>query len=194
MLAGQMRARNLFLSALVLSALACGGSKPSVTDPSLVDKPAIPKGPDKPESEKVTWKKDGSPKNCHSGNKGDGDLVAAVTKMASDCVDKSKMKQVGTPTTGEGSSSTGQMVHTIPLKAQANHCYRVFGLAQSSVKDFDIAVMDSAGKAAGEDGTDGNDAVVLEEGNICFNADDDVSVNVAVADGAGKYAVEIWSD
>jgi hypothetical protein len=86
------------------------------------------------------------------------------------------------------------MVKSIPLAAKANHCYRVFGLAEASVTDFDIAIMDSAGKLAGEDTTDTNDAIVLEHGAVCFSQDDSASVNTAVATGKGKWAVEIWSD
>jgi hypothetical protein len=122
-----------------------------------------------------------------------GDFTAAVTGMAQACVGTS-MKQLGAATTGTGEASTASMVTTIPLKAKANHCYRVFGLADSTVTDFDIAVIDSAGKSTGEDGTDGNDAIALEDGAICFKADDSVNVNTAVASGKGKFAVEIWSD
>jgi hypothetical protein len=117
-----------------------------------------------------------------------------VTAIAGACVDTKKMHQVGQPTTGEGTASTATMVKTIPLKAQANHCYRIFGLADPTVTDFDIAVMDSAGKSVGEDLTDSNDAIVLEQGTFCFKQDDAVNVNTAVAAGNGKWAVEIWSD
>ena len=103
------------------------------------------------------------------------------------------MHQVGQPTTGEGVGSAAS-VKTIPLAAKANHCYRIFGLAAPSVTDFDIAVMDSNGKLAGEDGTDSNDALVLEDGSICFTQDDAAIVNAAVATGSGKWAVENWSD
>ena len=177
--------------------VACGGGAASTPGATTPTPGAAPHGagmPDHPESDKVTWKKDAAPKSCHTGNKGDGDRVASVTSMAKGCVDTGKMHQVGTPSQGENSGTTGKMGTTIPLKAQANHCYRVFGIAEATVTDFDIAVMDSTGKSCGEDSTDGNDALVLEDGNICFKADDDVSVNVAVATGTGKWAVEIWSD
>jgi hypothetical protein len=132
-------------------------------------------------------------KNCHTGTAG-ADLTAAVTGLASRCIDTTKMHQVGQPTTGEGQGSSATMVKTIPLAAKANHCYRIFGLAEPSVADFDIAVMDSNAKAAGEDLTDTNDAIVLEDGSICFTQDDAANVNTAVATGKGKWAVEIWSD
>ena len=184
------------LAALPL-AVACGGgatTTPAATTPTSPGAPHPAGMPDHPASDKVTWKKDSSPKSCHTGNKGDGDRVASVTAMAKGCIDSAKMHQVGAPTQGENSGAPGKMEASIPLKAQANHCYRFFGIAEAAVTDFDIAVMDSAGKSCGEDSTDGNDALVLEDGNICFKVDDDVSVNIAVASGAGKWAVEIWSD
>jgi hypothetical protein len=180
------------------SLAACGGSAPppatssSTTSLAATTTPPAAKA-SKPESDKVTWKKDASPKNCHQPAKG-ADLAASTTAIASGCVGATKMHQLGTATTGEGEASTGTMVKSIPLAAKANHCYRVFGLAEPTVTDFDIAVMDSAGKLAGEDTTDANDAVVLEDGSICFTADDTASVNTAVATGKGKWAVEIWSD
>jgi hypothetical protein len=179
---------------IVASLAACGGqSPPPAATPAPVATPAPAATPSgSPDSDKVSWKKDAPAKNCHTA-KPSGDYTAAVTAMASACVGPT-MHQLGAATTGTGQASTASMVTTIPLKAKANHCYRVFGLADTTVTDFDIALIDSAGKSAGEDGTDGNDAIALEDGAICFKADDAVNVNTAVASGQGKFAVEIWSD
>ncbi len=181
------------------SFVACGGeaTPPAATPIAAIASatpppPPPPSGSGAPESDKATWKKDAVAKNCHTA-KPVGDFTAAVTGMAKNCVGTS-MHQLGAATTGTGQASSASMVTTVPLKAKANHCYRVFGLAESTVTDFDIAVMDSAGKSAGEDGTDGNDAIALEDGAICFKTDDAANVNTAVAAGQGKFAVEIWSD
>jgi hypothetical protein len=182
------------LPALSAFALGCGGSPaPATTTPdnSALTATPVPKGPDKPESEKVTWKKDPAAKNCHTS--GSADLVAGVAAISKGCVDTAKMHKVGDTAKGEG-GGTGKMVTTLPLKAQANHCYRVFGLGEKTITDMDIAVMDSAGKMAGEDSTDSNESIVPESASICFNADDDANVNVAIGNGQGKWAVEIWSD
>jgi hypothetical protein len=181
------------------SLVACGGSAPPPASQGSVaavtatsaNPPAVKAT--KPESDKVTWKKDPVAKNCHKAS-ATADLVSATTGIAGSCVDVTKMKVFGSPTSGEGQASTDTMVKSIPLAAKANHCYRVFGLAEATVTDFDIAVMDSAGKLAGEDTTDANDAIVLEDGSICFSQDDAAMVNTAVAAGKGKWAVEIWSD
>jgi hypothetical protein len=184
--------------ATVLTLAACGGSSPppaSATTQSLGAQTTTPAAVQatKPESDKVTWKKDPHTRNCHQPLKGT-DLTAATTSVASGCVDTAKMHQLGTTTTGEGQASTSTMVKSIPLAAKANHCYRIFGTADSTVTDFDIAVMDSAGKLAGEDTTDSNDAIVLEDGAICFTVDDNAMINTAVATGTGKWSVEIWAD
>lgn len=189
---------------LFVSAVACGGggadATPGASTPANAvvatggsvdpNKPALP---DHPESDKVTWKKDAAAKSCHVGSKG-GDLVAGATAMANACVDTQKMHQLGQPSTGQGQYATATSVTTLPLKAQTNRCYRIIGLAEGTVTDLDIAVTDSNGKSAGEDVTDSNDAIVLENGSLCFKQDDSANINVAVAGGSGKWAVEIWSD
>jgi hypothetical protein len=185
------------VSLLFLSVVACGGgsgSSPGATTPTggPAD-PSLPKPPDHPDSDKVTWKKDQAGKACRTTTKAGGDLTASLNGMAGGCVDK-KMHLVGSITPGQGQETGGQMVTTLPLKAQANHCYRIVGLAEPTITDLDIAVMDSAGKLAGEDLNDSNDAIVMEESSICFKQDDAANVNVAVAKGQGKWAVGIWSD
>ena len=196
-----MRTTLFVCSSILLASVACGGgggtpegaaTPTAATANATPGDSTLPKPADHPESDKVTWKKDA--KSCHPSTAVTGDLTAAATGIANTCMagGATKLHQVGSPTNGQG--GPGAMVQSIPLKAQANHCYRIFGIAEATVKDFDIAVMDSAGKSAGEDLTDSNDAIVLEDGEICFKADDDVNVNAAVAAGSGKWSVEIWSD
>jgi hypothetical protein len=161
----------------------------SATPKSANQDPSIPKAPAKAESEKVTWKKDNGAKSCHV--KAGADLSASVAAMSGACVAKT-MHKLGQTNLGQGSPD--KMVTSVPLKAEANHCYRVLGIAESTVTDLDIAVVDSAGKSIGEDLNDSNDAVVLEDGAFCFKEADTVNVNVAVANGSGKWAFEVWSD
>jgi hypothetical protein len=201
--------RRALLSTVLI---ACGGSDaanapPTSPTPSAVtapdplassaaNDPTVPKPKAHPASDKVTWKEDSPPKQCHS-TRAAGDLATAMAAMVSSCIDVKAMHRVGQSHAGEGREGdhkSDPMVTRIPLEAKANHCYRVFGLADPAVKDFDVAVTDSAGKSAGEDLTDSNDAIVLEAGSICFKQDDAASVNAAVTKGGGKWIVEIWSD
>lgn len=182
------------ISISVFASACGGGDTPPPATPTggtasgaPTDK-SIPAAATKPASDKCTWKKTNT-KTCHVNAKSDGDLSAAVADIGKGCIDP-KMKPIGAAETGDSST----MVKTVPVKVQANHCYRVIGLAQASVTDFDIAVMASDGKSCGEDLNDSNDAIVLEDGVICFSQDDTVNVNAAVAQGTGKWAFQVWSD
>jgi hypothetical protein len=185
---------------------ACGGSDSSAPPPATPEAaksstpplgagakdPAAPPMPTKPDSAKVTWKKEPKLANCHNEVKTGKDLVMGVTAMATACAGASKLHQVGK--TVEGSRTNLDPAQVIPLHVEANHCYRVYGLSEDALQDLDIAVKDSGDKWCGEDGSDSPDAVVLEDGLLCFNADDDVKINVVAGSGAGKFAVQIWGD
>jgi hypothetical protein len=187
---------SLFLASLT-SVLACGGgsadnAQPVVPKAADMDKGARPPAPTKPDSDKVTWKQGAPYASCHNDVKTGADLVAGVTAMAQGCAALTKMHQIGA--TVQGTRQNLDPAQAIPLHAEAKHCYRVYGLSEGALQDLDIAIVDSAGKSTGEDGSDSPDAVVLEDGEICFTQADDVKVNVAAGSGGGKFAVEIWGD
>jgi len=194
--------RKALLSSFVLAALtcvvACGGgsadtsAQPVTPKPVNLDKTARPPAPTKPDSDKVTWKQGAPYASCHNDVTTGADLVAGVTAMATACAGLTKMHQIGPIV--QGTRQNLDPAQAIPLHAEAHHCYRAYGLSEASLQDLDIAIVDSAGKSTGEDGSDSPDAVVLEDGEICFTQADDVKVNVAAGSGGGKFAVEIWGD
>jgi hypothetical protein len=194
--------RKAILSSLVVTVLtsvvACGGGSADVSAQATTPKPGgmdqntRPPAPTKPDSDKVTWKQGAPYASCHNDVKTGADLVAGVTAMATACAGLTKMHQIGAPV--QGTRQNLDPAQAIPLHAEANHCYRAYGLSEDALQDLDIAVIDSAGKSCGEDGSDSPDAVVLEDGEICFTQTDDVKVNVAAGNGGGRFAVEIWGD
>jgi hypothetical protein len=186
-----------FVSVSLACLVACGGGggdTPPVTAASVAaaDKSGEPPLPTSPESDKVTWKQDPSYAKCHNDVKTGADLVAGVTAMAQACASTMGLHQIGQ--TSQDTYKANDPAHVIPLHADAGKCFRIYGLSEDALQDLDIAIMDSAGKSCGEDGSDSPDAVVLESGMICFTAADDVKVNIAAGNGAGKYAVEIWGN
>jgi hypothetical protein len=191
----------LLLTASAGSLVACGGgaadtgasSANNLPNPNaVVAKANEPALPTKPDSDKVKWKQDPSYAKCHNDVKTGADLVAGVTAMAQGCAGMLKMHQIGQTT--QDTFKNLDKAHPIPLHAEAGHCYRVYGLSEDALQDLDIAIIDSAGKECAEDGSDSPDAVVLEDGAVCFTATDDVNVNVAAGSGTGKYTVQIWGD
>jgi hypothetical protein len=184
------------------SLAACGGGGADTTPPTsansvaaqqaAMDKKGEPPLPTKPDSDKVTWKQDPAFAKCHNDVQTGADLAAGVAAMAKGCAATMGLHQIGQTT--QDTFNNLDKAHPIPLHAEAGHCYRVYGLSEAALQDLDIAITDSAGKSCGEDGSDSPDAVVLEDGEICFTAADDVQVNVAAGNGSGKYAVQVWGN
>ena len=120
------------------------------------------------------------------------DIGVEVAKMAQGCAAVTKMHPLGD--TFRGTQSAASAPQAFPFKAKAKHCYRAYGAAVATIKDLDLVIKDSTGAIAGEDSTDDPTPVVLEDGVVCFTEDDDASVITSVGDGAGAYAVQVWSD
>jgi hypothetical protein len=152
-----------------------------------------PTPPPNPGSKKATKKSDATWASCHQSYKANNKEVGKdVAAMAKGCAAVTKMKLVGKTLTGkQGDQDTPQ---SFPLKAEANHCYRVYAQAADGIKDLDLAIKDSAGAVAGEDSTDDPSPVVLEDGAVCFTEADAATVVVSVGLGKGRYAVQIWGD
>jgi hypothetical protein len=184
-------ARWLTASVLVFSMnAACGGG--GVADPKT---PASESAPaDLPASAKAETKTDPALASCHNGYKpasNDQDVAADVAAMAKGCADATKMKKVGDTHTGV---LTDKAPVKLPLTVLAGKCYRVYGMSQSTMQDFDIALVDSAGALVSEDTTDDVSPVVAEDGKVCFKMADTVMLRASAGAGSGKFAIEVWSD
>jgi hypothetical protein len=164
---------------------ACGGGKPAVTAPAA---PPIPTKP----SAKAETRSDPALAACHSSFKpADQDPSADVDAMAKGCADATKMTQVGTTLTGE--ATEGKPI-SFPFPAKAGKCYRVYGVSLTTMQDFDLIVVDSAGDLVAGDSTDDVSPVLAEDGKFCFKVADSATLRATAGSGAGKFAVEIWSD
>jgi hypothetical protein len=131
--------------------------------------------------------------SCHSTySMASQNVGVEVAAMARGCAAVTKMHPLGAPLLGNQSAKNAPQ--SFPFKAQANHCYRVYGAAVTGIKDLDLLIKDSTGAVAGEDSTDDPTPVVLEDGVVCFKENDDATVVASVGDGSGAFAVQIWGD
>jgi hypothetical protein len=132
--------------------------------------------------------------SCHQSFKptASDDLSLDVDKLAKACADLTRMHLVSE--TFKGTQSATNVPQSYKFKAQASHCYRAYAAAAPGIKDLDLLIKDSTGAVAGEDATDDPSPVALEDGAVCFNADDDATVVVSVGGGAGNFAIQVWSD
>jgi hypothetical protein len=211
----------LTLATAAALAAACGGGEhpppetptaPSATVPAPVDSSAsaapvasaaaapaetasaaTPPTPPNPGSTKVTVKSDPSWAGCHQSYEAKKkDVAKDVAAMAAGCAKVTKLKISGKQLTGKQSDQDPPQ--SFPLKAEANHCYRVYAQASEGIKDLDLAVKDSTGAIAGEDSTDDPSPVIAEDGALCFKENDAATIVVSVGMGKGNYALEIWND
>ena len=207
-----MRFRSLALPAL-LAVAACGGGKPPDTRFAEVAKgdagatsaapPSTPFVSNVPMAEMPPPFKFGSKKAdrkviagsaaCAAGFKPQaGDLGAEVQKLAKGCADATKMRALGAVLTG--TQAQGGSAQTFKLKAEANHCYRVYGVTAPTVKNIEVLVADSEGFVAYEARSDEPRVVATDDGAICFKSADDALLLVSVGAGEGAFALQIWSD
>jgi hypothetical protein len=111
--------------------------------------------------------------------------------MAKGCADTTRMHLVGS---FKGTQAASNAPQSFPFKAEANHCYRAYAVAASSIQDLDLLLKDGTGALAGEDSTDDPTPVVLENGAVCWKSADDATLVVSIGAGNGAYATEIWGD
>jgi hypothetical protein len=70
----------------------------------------------------------------------------------------------------------------------------MYGMSQSTMQDFDVSWVDSTGALAAQDTTDDVSPVIAEDGKVCFKMSDATTVRATAGAGAGKFALQIWSD
>ncbi len=170
---------------------ACGGH--------AAPPPAAPTAPtpgaDLPASTKAETKTDPTFASCHNAFKpatSDQDIGHDLDSMVKGCADATKMKKVGETLGGELSEKKPPV--TLPLSVQAGKCYRVYGMSQSTMQDFDVALIDSTGALVSEDTTDDVSPVIAEDGKVCFKVSDSATIRASAGAGSGKFALQVWSD
>ena len=154
---------------------------------------APPAPPPRAGSTKVIVKTDPAWAACHRAyDPKKKDPSKDVEAMAKACAKATKMTLAGKTLTGkQGDQDPPQ---TFPLTAEANHCYRVYAQASEGIRDLDLAIKDSTGAVAGEDGAGNANPVVVEDGAVCFKEADSATIVVSVGLGKGSYALQVWKD
>ena len=130
--------------------------------------------------------------SCSAGRAPSADLDAEVTSLAKACQTITKMHPLGAPL--KNTQAQGAPAQSFKLKAEANHCYRLYAAAAPTITNMEILITDSEGGLAVEARTDAPRAIVLEDGAICFTTADDAQIKVSIGAGEGSYAVQVAGD
>lgn len=130
--------------------------------------------------------------SCSAARASSADLDADVTSLAKACQAITKMHLLGAPL--KNTQAQGASAQSFKLKAEANHCYRLYAASAPAIKNMEIFITDSEGGVAVEARTDAPRAIVFEDGAICFTTADDAQIKVSVGAGEGSYAVQVSGD
>ncbi len=83
---------------------------------------------------------------------------------------------------------------TFKVHVAGGLCYRVFGVADATIKDLDVLIEHAGGALVGDDKTNGPVAIIDGDRAWCFDADGDYEFLVQVdGTGAGHYRFGIWA-
>ena len=188
--------RALFLLSLGSALTAsCGGHPPPPAAAPPAATPPVTANAGLPASNRAETRSDPTFVRCRAAFKpasDDADVAANVDAMAKGCADATKMKKLGSTLSGEAREKAAPVI--FPIAVQAEKCYRIYGISQSSIQDFDIAWVDSVGALIAQDTTDDVSPVVAEDGKICFKVSDVTSIRASAAAGKGKFALQVWED
>jgi hypothetical protein len=116
------------------------------------------------------------------------DPADAVKRIGEGCAAASRMKPASTIFGGQQGERDPHQEHR--FHAEANHCYRVYAVAEETVRDLVVVLRDSSGDVVAEAPA----PAVPEDGAVCFTSSDDVAIGVGVGSGKGAWAAQVWSD
>jgi hypothetical protein len=140
-------------------------------------------------SRKATKKANGALFTCGGGASPFAkDPADHIKKIGDGCAAASKMKPVGSPLRGQQNDNAQHAEHKV--RVEANKCYRVYFATEENVHDAVVVMRDSAGDMVAES----PGAALPDDGVVCFNTADEVTLMIAIGSGKGAYAAQLWSD
>jgi hypothetical protein len=87
----------------------------------------------------------------------------------------------------------GDAVQRYAFTAEQGHCYRVYAVGDADIIDIDVQLLGPDGRVLATDATRVGHAVVPSSGVLCAQAAGTHTVEVSVARGGGRYAMQVWT-
>jgi hypothetical protein len=128
--------------------------------------------------------------SCYRGFAPEGHPLGDVTRLGLLCGPANGMRMQGD--TGQGEVGEGRPPSAHPMKAKKGSCYRIFAVAEASVRDLDVTVRSSRQSRLTTDDSDDHWPILEPERPFCTFADDAFTVDVTAGAGSGRYALQIW--
>lgn len=157
------------------------------TDPTTLT-PLFDKG-SRPTFPKAT----GNAATCWQTVSLSGDAAKDYVQLASKCGTPTGAVAYVKPAAGKLHSVKDKR-DTYLLHLQGGLCYRYFGVADGTVKDLDILILQAKGALVGDDKTTGPIAIIEMDKAWCQDRDVDYQFAVEVdGTGTGKYVFGVWA-
>jgi hypothetical protein len=133
---------------------------------------------------------------CHNAFKPatGADASKAVDALATGCASVTQMHGGIAPTMTGTQNAVSSQPAAYKFHGQAKHCYRVYGVAGSSVKSLVAVIADADGAQIAEYHTDDVTPFIAPDEALCFNDDADAQITVSVGIGDGPYALAVWGN
>lgn len=116
------------------------------------------------------------------------DPADLVKKVGDGCAAASKMKPVGSML--RGVQADREAHQNTKVRAEANHCYRLYVVSDEAARDVVAIVRDSAGDIVAEAPA----PAVPAQGAMCFQTADDITISVSIGSGKGAWTAQLWGD
>lgn len=168
---------------------SAGGGPTTTPPPSGLPPMASMPPPGVAGSRKARKKSDGTLYACGAGVRPNTkDPAEQVKRIGDACAGPSRMHASGAAIRGQEGDRDAHQEHR--FRTEANKCYRVYFSTDESVRDAVLVMRDSAGDIVAESAA----AALPEDGALCFNTADEVTLLVSVGAGKGGYVAQVWSD
>ncbi len=129
--------------------------------------------------------------SCYATFQPTGDARADLGRLAAGCGRPTGLAPITPVRTGEAQGREDP-VERFTFQARGGRCYRFFAVASAEVGDLDVAVLGPDGRLAANDVSRDKWPVVPARGPLCVDDDGVYTIEVAVAEGTGSYALEVW--
>lgn len=130
---------------------------------------------------------------CYRAFQPAGDASNELAHLAAMCGKSTGLRPLTPPRTGETQSESDPTDRFV-FRVRPGHCYRVFAVGSPEVVDLDVAILDAKGHLVAADLSHDKFPVVPPRGPLCFDQAGVYSIEAAVTQGAGTYALQIWAD
>lgn len=166
-----------------LTAWACGGAKQSSREPSPT--PFELTIHDDQEAE-TPWEA------CLGRAVASGDPVSDVEKLGRTCGTPTGQRPMGPARKGRQSAAGAVDRYTFHVD-QAGSCVRAYAVGDQGVKVLTVEITNEAGTVMATSKPGGGVAAAPHRAPLCLDDAGVYTVEVAVAEGAGDYALQVWN-